>query len=264
MTGKLTPLPHTPLYIDLKEQGRLLAAGDAANNVDDSLQYKPVMSVADMRDGFNHILSSLFNRSEVYERALVVLQRLDVHIFRTRRVHKAERRAALHSLFRQGLWGRSGFLDLDYFKLLGKAFQRDRGHLRHTRDTAAMLHSTWNRLRGQSNGAVHFTEETAAHFGQMLDFAHEGLIRYATDDNLQEIGDFMQRMRGVVEQGQADLGEAERVYTYSNQCLEARARMFTFPGFHLAKAIELAIVGSHYRTVVDNVLKSDASSYDVA
>ena len=264
MTGKLTPMPHTPLYMDLKEQGRLLAAGDAANNVDDSLQYKPVMSVAHMRDGFNHILTSLFNRREVYERALSVLQRLDVHIFRTRRVHRAERRAALRSFFRQGLRGRSGFLDIDYFKLLGKAFQRDRLRLRHTRDTASILHSAWNRLRGQGNGAVHFTEETAAHFRQMIDCAHEGLIRYATDEDLQEIGDFVQRMRGAVEQGHGDLGEAERVYSYSSQYLEARARIFTFPGFHLAKAIELAIVGSHYRTVVDNVLMSDEASYTVA
>ena len=64
--------------------------------------------------------------------------------------------------------------------------------------------------------------------------------------------------------GHGDFGEAERVYTYSSQYLEARARIFTFPGFHLAKAIELAIVGSHYRTVVDNVLMSDEASYTVA
>ena len=71
-------------------------------------------------------------------------------------------------------------------------------------------------------------------------------------------------MRGAVEQGQGDLGEMERVYTYSNQYLEARARIFTFPGFNLSKAFELAIVGSHYRTVVDNVLKSDESNYTIA
>ena len=58
--------------------------------------------------------------------------------------------------------------------------------------------------------------------------------------------------------------EAERVHTYCTQFLEARTRLFSFPGFHLAKAIELAIVGSHYRTVVNNVLESDNTLSSVA
>ncbi len=60
MTGKLTPMPHTPLYVELRDQGRLVEDGDASNNIDDSLQYKPVMSPHDLQAGFSHILTSLF------------------------------------------------------------------------------------------------------------------------------------------------------------------------------------------------------------
>ena len=35
-------MPHTPLYVELKEQGRLIEGSDASNNVDDSLQYHPL------------------------------------------------------------------------------------------------------------------------------------------------------------------------------------------------------------------------------
>ena len=69
MTGKLTPMPHTPLYVELKEQGRLVEDGDAQNNVDEHLQYEPVMGEKNLHEGFSHILASLFNVDALYDRA---------------------------------------------------------------------------------------------------------------------------------------------------------------------------------------------------
>ena len=81
MTGTLTPLPHTPLSVELKEQGRLLDADLACNNVDDTVQFKPVMGLENFQSGFLHILESLFSTRAMYGRAEHLLSRLDMHIF---------------------------------------------------------------------------------------------------------------------------------------------------------------------------------------
>jgi radical SAM superfamily enzyme YgiQ (UPF0313 family) len=263
MTGKLTPMPHTPLYMELKAEGRLMANGEASNNVDDSLQYTPKMSIEHLQDGFKHILTALFNRSEVYERALSVLQRLDVHIFRSRRVEKAERRAALHSVFKLGLRGRNGLLDPDFFRLLRKAHRRDKEHLGQTLRLAAELDTTWKSL-DKSGSVISLDQAAATQLADMLDYAREAQVRFAVEHDLDEIGAFVERLRTAADTGSLGTEDGERFYRGCSDYFEVRQQMFGLPGFHLIKAFELAIMGSHYRQVVGNVLKSEKGVYSVA
>ena len=56
-------------------------------------------------------------------------------------------------------------------------------------------------------------------------------------------------------------------YRFQRACADyfaTRGQMFGFPGFHLVKAFELAIMGWHYRQVVDNILKSDREVFSAA
>ena len=263
MTGKLTPMPHTPLYMELQEEGRLLADGDASNNVDDSLQYKPVMSVEHLQDGFKHILTSLFNRSEVYDRALNVLQRIDVHIFRNRRVNSAERKAAWQSFLKLGLVGRGGWWDPDFFKLIRRAHRRDKEHLRETQKQAAAFEATWGGL-AKAGGEVDLDETAVAQLGSMAGLVHEAQVRFAVDRELDEIGAFVGRLGEAAERGRIDGADAERFQRACADYFATRGQMFGFPGFHLVKAFELAIMGWHYRQVVDNILKSDREVFSAA
>ena len=122
MTGKLTPMPHTPLYMELKEQGRLVEDGDASNNVDENLQYQPVMGEKSMNEGFSHILSSLFNTEALYDRARGLLDKVEIHIFRQAQHTRREVYSALKFFINTTLrGGAAGVLPLPQRRLQARS-----------------------------------------------------------------------------------------------------------------------------------------------
>ncbi len=262
MTGKLTPMPHTPLYIELKEQGRLIEGGDARNNVDETLQYHPIMGPEQLQEGFSHILSSLFNRQALYERALSMLEQVDLHIFRGRRpLGHRESFAGVRSFITQGLRGRNGYLDSEYFKFIKNAFQQDRKLLRENRSEVRSLAQFWEHIAFSAREHIELDAHSVKQFTHMLDYAHEALVRYGVDKGLTDVSDFVHHARESIGKGDMALEQAQSVYDQAMGYLEAKSKMLRFPGFSLVRAFELAILGSHYQIVVDNVLASgDAES----
>ena len=254
MTGKLTPMPHTPLYVELEGQDRLVGSGNAKNNIDESLQFLPVMGFDQFQEGFRHILNGLFNRHVLYERARSVLERVDMHIFREQTIGLDEKLSVVRSFVNQGLRGRNGFLDGEYFGLLKYAFQRDRKILRLLRSEAGELALFWEHIASAAKDYIELDEQAVKRFTQMIDYAHEALVRYGTDKGLGEITDFVQGVHESLRRGSIALEHAREVYDKAVHYLEAKSKMSRFPGLHLAKAFELCIVGTHYQTVVRNVL----------
>jgi radical SAM superfamily enzyme YgiQ (UPF0313 family) len=250
MTGKLTPMPHTPLYAELREQGRLAKGGDASNNIDESLQYHPIMGFENLQEGFAYILKSLFSRRELYARAQDLLERIDFPIFRGKRVDRHGLAAACHSLARQGLrkhnWA--------YFGLLKYAFQRDRRHLRAIRSEASELSRFWGGTAASAKDHIPLDAHGAQRFAQFLHYAHEALVRYHPDKGLAEVRDFVHGVRDSIERRAIALQSAHAVYEHAAAYLKGRRQMFRFPGPNLVKAFECAIVGLHYEKVVGNVL----------
>jgi radical SAM superfamily enzyme YgiQ (UPF0313 family) len=253
MTGKLTPMPHTPLYVELRRQGRLIEDGNASNNIDDTLQYRPLMGQADLQAGFNHILTSLFNRQAIYERARGVLERIDMHIFRGNSLNPSQGLAAIRSLLVQG-FNRGGGYNGAYFKYLKSAFQWDRKLLREVRGETAQLHQFWREMAASAQSHIELDPQTTQRFSAMLDYAHDALVRYGTHRKLAEIGDFVEAVRDSLDRGSIALEEAQSVYEAAVDFLQTKGAMFSFPGTNLVKAFELAIMGLHYETVVGNVL----------
>ena len=254
MTGKLTPMPHTPLYVELKEQGRLLDGGDASNNIDDSLQYRPLMGFENLQEGFRHILTSLFSRQALYERARGVLEQVDTHIFRARSIAPNEGLAAFRHFVVQGLKGYGGFFDREYLKLLKDGIHWDRTRLRETRNEARSLAQFWESIASSAKDYIELDAQSAMRFTHMLDYANEALVRYRVDRGLAEIREFVLSVRESLGEGTIALENARSVYERSMDYLDARSKMLRFPGIYLTKAFELAIMGSHYQTVVANVL----------
>ena len=253
MTGKLTPLPHTPLYVDLKEQGRLVEGDDSTNNLDESLQFLPDMGREHLQEGFRDILNGLFNRQALYDRAWSVLDRVDMHIFRESTIGLDEKLSVVRSFINQGLRGR-GLLDRDYFGLLKHALQLDKKVGRTLRNEVRELTLFWEHIASSAKSHIELDEQTVQRFDRMVDYAHEALVRYGTDKGLGEVRDFVRGVQESLTKGHIALENAREVYEQAVHYLEKKTEMSRFPGFHLAKAFELCIVGSHYRTVVQNVL----------
>ncbi len=254
MTGTLTPLPHTPLYVELKEQGRLLEADLACNNVDDTVQFKPVMGLDNMQNGFLHILESLFSPQAMYGRAERLIGRLDAHIFRNSHLDVNHVSAALRSFARQSLSGVWTQEQRSYFHLLKRAAQLDRQFLRDIRTEARNLGSYWDKIGTAAKSYIELDGQDAKRFAEMLSYAQDALVRYRPDMGLTEVQDFVQRVREAVAQGVLPRAEAQSVYEAAREYLQTKRALFRFPGSHLVKAFELSIIGIHYGTVVEHVL----------
>ena len=249
MTGKLTPMPHTPLYTELKEQGRLLKGNDDINNVNENLQYKPIMGPKNLHDGFSHILASLFNRKAIYERARGMMERVDIHIFTHRTVGRRESYGAMRFLLKQIMRGQG-----EYLKFLKHAFQRDRTLLQRTRAEATSLAKFWENIAASAKGQIELDASSVKQFAHMLDYAHEALVRFSGDRGLAEVREFVQSVRESIGKGSIALDSAQSVYEKAMDYCDARKRMLEFPGVSIIKAFELSIMGSHYRIVAGNVL----------
>ena len=254
MTGTLTPMPHTPLYVELKEQGRLLEADLACNNVDDTVQFKPLMGLDNLQSGFLHILESLFSPQAMYGRAERLIGRLDAHIFRRSRIDVSMVLAAIRSFARQGLSGLSTQEQRGYLRLLKHAVQLDKQFLRDVRVEARNLGSYWDKVGTAAKNYIELDGQDEQRFAEMLSYAQNALVRCRPDMGLTEVLDFIQRVREAVATGVLPRSEAQSVYEAAHEYLNAKRALFRFPGSHLLKAFELSIIGIHYGTVVDNVL----------
>ena len=254
MTGTLTPLPHTPLYVELKEQGRLLEADLACNNVDDTVQFKPLMGLDNMQSGFLHILESLFSPQAMYGRAERLIGRLDAHIFTSSHLDMGQISAALRSFARQSLSGVWTQEQRSYLHLLKRAAQLDKQFLRDIRTEARNLGSYWDKVGVAAKNYIELDGQDAKRFSEMLSYAQDALVRCRPDMGLTEVQDFVQRVREAVAQGVLPRAEAQSVYEAAREYLQTKRALFQFPGSHLVKAIELSIIGIHYGTVVDHVL----------
>ena len=214
------------------------------------------MSVEHLHEGFNHILSSLFTRQEVYLRARTVLERVHSHIFVERHVGFTEKMGAMRSFFVQGLCGRDGAPDSDYFRFIKDAFQFDRKFALQAHREAKNLIKFWNGLAATAKDRIELDANSVQQFSKMLEYAQESLVRFATDKKLDEIRQFVGGVGESLSGGDIVRDHAQSVFQGAIQYLDARRDMFRFPGPHLNKAFELAIMGSHYRMVATKCLQT--------
>jgi len=75
MVGLLTALPNTQLWRRLSREGRLLEES-TGNNTDGSLNFVPRMNPARLVEGYKHILRTIYDPAEYYQRALDCLSHL--------------------------------------------------------------------------------------------------------------------------------------------------------------------------------------------
>jgi Fe-S oxidoreductase len=251
MTGMLTPIPHTPLRERLRQEGRLHEAEFSGSNTTDSVQFTPKrMSASEMQQGYYQILDRLFAPGATFERSRMLLDRLEPHIFHGHNVRPGDVRAALSSLWMQGVLGAAR---IDYFRLLAKGWRRDASAVRSARKALVEL-ERHPRLglarRATSSDAV--SVELEAH----LDRACDAMIRADRARRLDEIDTWAQAVRTRIAEGTVSNDELFALHHWSREFFLRRERLHRFPGGHLVKAFNLAIKGLHYETVMHGLARA--------
>ena len=254
MTGMLTPIPHTPLRERLRLEGRLHEAEFSGNNTDDAVQFTPKrMSVVEMQRGYYRILDRLFAPRAMFERSRMLLERLEPHIFHGHNVRPGDVRAAMRSLWAQGVRGSAR---LDYFRMLAKGWRRDAMEVRSARQALVQLQ---RHMRAAKLGRTPPSGAGGAELPAHLDRARDAMIRADRSRRVDEIDAWVQAVRARIAEGIASSHDLDAVYQWSREFFLRRQRLHRFPGAHLVKAFNLAIKGLHYQTVMHRLAREGLS-----
>jgi hypothetical protein len=250
MAGMLTPIPHTPLAERLRAEGRLHEAEFSGNNTDDEVQFQPLrMTVEEMQGGYYKLLKALFSSGEMYRRAARLVERLEPHIFHGRGMRRADLRAAVRSLWQQGIVSASR---ADYLQLLWKAWRRDRVHRRAASGGAARLRKELRLLTTVDARAMDRVSTTT--LMELLNPAREALLRSQPSRSLEDISAWAARVKERIDEGHATRDDVAALYDAGREFFVRQRRLHRFPGAYLVKAFNLAIKGLHYETVMEGII----------
>lgn len=251
MTGMLTPVPHTPLWERLRQEGRLRPAEYSGNNTDDEVQFVPLgMTAAQMYRGMHDILRRLFESTESYRRALDMLRSVPAHIFSRRRFRPRYLRAALVSFWKQGVRR----LDRAYFGLLWRAGRLDDQLYRRARHDLRRLRRLARRL--EREGSVRVRADVEA-LDEFVGHAREYLVRFRPEERLERVRSWAGEVRERARVGSLSAEDARAIYENARRYLKVRMRLHRFPGVTLERAIEAAVKALHYETVTHAIVQGE-------
>ena len=259
MTGMLTPIPYTPLAERLRAEGRLREAEFSGNNTNDVVQFVPRrMTAGEMQRGYYGMLERLFSPGAMYRRSSALIDRLEPHIFHGGATRGADIRAALRSLWRQGV---TGGARRDYFRLLWKGASRDAARFRAAGRFAAQM----ARRLGSPIELVRPALDTAAEppLSALVERAREAAVRSERERPLGEVDAWARSLRQKVESPAVAPADLQSLYRWSREYFVRQRRLHRFPGAYLVKAFNLAIKGLHYDTVMTGIVReSDTEAKD--
>ena len=259
MTGMLTPIPHTPLAERLRAEGRLREAEFSGNNTDDVVQFVPRrMTAAEMQRGYHAILERLFSPGAMYRRSSALLDRLEPHIFRGGRTRRADIRAALRSVWRQGLAGRAR---REYFRLLWKGVSHDAAHAREARHAATQLRRTLELSATDGRRPAEPVAEMAS-LATLVDRAREAVVRAEPERPLAAVDTWAASLKQKIQERTLARSDLQSLYRWSQEYFVRRRRLHRFPGAYLIKAFNLAIKGLHYDIVMSGIVRESERGRD--
>ncbi len=152
MVGLLTALPNTRLWSRLSEEGRILRRS-MGDNTAALLNFIPRMDPETLLAGYRKVLASIYNPTEYFDRARVMLGRLGT--MPKPRLGFADYLALCRSFIRQGILARYRFA---YWRFLGKTFLRTPGHLGLAVTLAIMGHHFFTLTRRQTGPQDRFQD----------------------------------------------------------------------------------------------------------
>jgi hypothetical protein len=259
MAGMLTPIPHTPLTERLRAEGRLLPYEFSGDNVTDEVQFVPRhMTVAEMRTGYDALLARLFAPGATHRRSAALLERLRPHVFHARHGRRADLRAALRSLWRQGVVGGARGA---YWRLLGTAVRLDRAR---TGEAARGARALARRLDAHGRGAHALCDGDVPALLALVERARDAIVRSEPERSLPDVAAWAAGVKGRVEAGRLSADDVRTMDRWGHAFFVLQRRQHRFPGAYLEKAFNLAIKGLHYETVMRGIAGAAASRYENA
>ena len=250
MAGMLTPIPHTPLAERLRVEGRLHEAEYSGNNTDDEVQFQPLrMSVADMQQGYYDMLNTLFSPGAMYRRSRALLHRLEPHIFHGGGMRSSDLRAALSSVWRQGVMRAPRGA---YLRLLWTGWSRDFNRGREARRAAARLRAQRRQLAAMDARAPQAANNQAFLLG-LIGPAHDAMLRSQPDRSRDDIAAWAAGVRERIVAGAPTREDLDTLYSAGGAFFVRQRRLHRFPGAYLVKAFNLAIKGLHYEIVMEGI-----------
>ena len=251
MTGMLTPIPFTPLAERLRDEGRLREAEFSGNNTDDEVQFVPQrMTAEEMQHGYHRLLERLFSPGAMYRRSSALLERLEPHIFRGRHTRIGDVRAALSSLWRQGV---ARAPRREYFRLLWTGLRHDMTQAREARRATADLE---RRLRTLSTAGPQRPDDMdSGRLSALVESAREAVVRAEPGRRLEEVATWAASLKERIDGQVQTADDLRSLYRWSREYFVRRRRLHRFPGAHLVKAFNLAIKGLHYEIVMTGILR---------
>jgi radical SAM superfamily enzyme YgiQ (UPF0313 family) len=137
MVGLLQAMPGTQLFHRLRREGRIVDAGGGNNTFSDRLNFLPRMDAAKLVEGYREVLKRIYSCEAYYERVKIYLNRAHPKPVKgTAKYAKSQQqqkpqpwmtpanmRALVHSIVRQGVFGRHQW---SYWKFLAEAATRYR------------------------------------------------------------------------------------------------------------------------------------------
>ena len=252
MTGLLTPIPYTPLTERLRAEGRLREAEFSGNNTTDVVQFVPQrMTAGEMQRGYYAILERLFSPGAMYRRSGALIERLEPHIFHRGVTRGADVRAALRSLWRQGV---AGAARREYFRLLWKGVSRDAARFREAGRSAAEMTQQLGSLAAAGRRLVGAADPTPP-LSILVERAREAVLRAERTRPLAEVDAWAASLRQKIEERTVGADDLRSLYRWSREYFVRQRRLHRFPGALLVKAFNLAIKGLHYGTVMHGVVR---------
>jgi radical SAM superfamily enzyme YgiQ (UPF0313 family) len=252
MAGMLTPIPHTPLAERLRTEGRLREAEFSGNNTNDVVQFVPRrMTASEMQHGYHRMLQRLFSPGAMYRRSAALLDRLEPHIFRGGPPSGADVRAAVRSLWRQGV---AGVARHEYFRLLWKGMTRDLTRFREARRAAAEMALRLDACAANADVGPTAVADASA-LSALVARAREAVVRTEPHRPLVEVDAWADGLQKKIEAEAAGPADLASLYRWSREYFVRQGRLHRFPGAYLVKAFNLAIKGLHYSTVMDGIVR---------
>jgi radical SAM superfamily enzyme YgiQ (UPF0313 family) len=254
MAGMLTPIPHTPLAERLRAEGRLREAEFSGNNTNDEVQFVPRrMSAEEMRQGYYHMLERLFTPGAMYRRSGALIDRLEPHIFHGGRTRAADVRAALRSLWRQGIAGEAR---REYFRLLWQGMSRDLSRFREARRAAARLQRTLRGPDAVPPATVSTTPADTDPLLKLVDRARDAVLRSQPERAFTDVEAWASGVKRKIEDRAASAADLRTVYRWGREYFLRQRQLHRFPGAYLVKAFNLAIKGLHYDIVMNDIVRA--------
>ena len=205
------------------------------------------MSILEMQHGYYRMLKQLFSPGAMYQRSGALLERLEPHIFHGRNIRRADFRAALRSLWRQGIVRAPRGA---YFRLLWKGWLRDRARLREATRAAARVQRQLRRLAAPRPVAA----SDAASLLPLLERAREALLRAEPERRIEDVAAWAASVKERIAAGTPTIDDLRALYRGSHEYFVRQRRLHRFPGAYLVKAFNLAIKGLHYEIVMDGIV----------